>query len=233
MKTENKIVIFFKKLSDSAVGNWITEKLKLFFNYCINNAYWLFFMFIGLGLLTQPILVGATLSLYGLIALLVVILVLITGLFTGLDDSKNSRIRRSIVFIISSAYAVSMMTIYSYSPGSDEYVFNKKKAITPILYWNPLFKKMYPDITVRPKSITFDVITNQGDFQIPHSCVAYVDAATWEMFAVDEQKLTSFLRNDAKERLIASLSECRLDQVSNMSKTLYYSNGKFVRAKIE
>jgi hypothetical protein len=154
-------------------------------------------------------------------------------LFTGIDDSKNSRIRRSIVFIISSAYAVSMMTIYSYSPGCDEYVFNKKKATTPILYWNPLFKNMYPDITVRPKSITFDVITNQGDFQITHSCIAYLDAATWEMFAVDEQKLTLFLRNDAKERLIASLNECRLDQVSNMSKTLYYSNGKFVRAKIE
>jgi hypothetical protein len=76
MKTENKIVGFFKEFSDSSVGNWIAEKFKSFFDYCINNAYWLFFIFIGFGFFTQPILVGATFSLYGLIALLDVLLVL-------------------------------------------------------------------------------------------------------------------------------------------------------------
>ncbi len=232
INTENKKLTFSQKLSDSVTVNWLVKKIQTFVGFCINNAYRLFFMFLVLGLIIQPILFGAEFSLYGFTALFMLVFMLFVGL-SAIDNTAASNTRRLISLIVGCIAGLFMVTTYSYIADYDEYVFNKEKVTKDIIYWNPLFENKYPDIQARSKCLSFEIVTKQGDFEITHSCTAYIDTNTWILFHLDEQKLTSFLCNDAKERLIASLNECRLDQVSNMSKTLYYSNGKFVRAKIE
>lgn len=231
LEIKNKIISFFQKLSETPLGNWVTQRCESFFEFCIDNAYRLFFLSLALSISIQPLVFGAEFKWYGVSAVTFAVVMFIGAGITSEMDSI-SRIRRMVFICTSSIFLFFMVTTYVYTDRVDRYLFNNKKPSPTIVAWNPLFKNTYQNVETRPGLICFNVVIKQGDLEVSHMCTVYVDRATWILFDLDGQKLVPYLQADIKKRLIASLGECRLNHDSTKSKIFYYQNGKFVRGKL-
>lgn len=231
----NKLVWICFKIADilEICLNKIQFLVNPISNLIKNSRYFIRILSIIIGSFIQPIFSGSSFGIG------VILLIFGFGYWVILTDLKILQYKPGIktlyIFLIGLFLSFINFGKLTNRERLETYYFNENKELANVnkIRFNVPFHCPFKDLKQRESSFEFNLSTNEGSFDINHQCKAYIDTLTWQKFNLNEDSLYTFIKNDAKNRIITSFGQCKLNEIQSLQKEFHYTNGYFSWAKLE